>query len=139
MRWNKKITYLLTLKNWIYDYILQGHRVKIRAPGQSGHGPSHIEQLRAQYIYFHKLTMLTVGPAGPCRAPKSRRAPGNLPPLPPSRRAWYSVRVINVSNEKINKNCEHYTILLLIVWIVKFWRVAHIQGEDGERVVKIVW
>ena len=45
----------------------QGRRVKIRAPGQSGHGPSHIEQLRAQYIYFHKLTMLTVGPAGPLK------------------------------------------------------------------------
>ena len=27
--------------------------------------------------------MLTVGPAGPYRAPKSRRAPGHLPPLPP--------------------------------------------------------
>ena len=67
---------------------IQGHRVKIRAPGQSSHGPSHIEQLRAQYIYFHKLTMLTVGPAGPWRAPKSRRAPGHLPPAPPSRRAW---------------------------------------------------
>ena len=65
------------------NYCMQGHRVKIRAPGQSGHGPSHIEQLRAQYIYFHKLTMLTVDPAGPCRAPKSRRAPGHLPPLPP--------------------------------------------------------
>ena len=31
------------------------------------------------------------GPAGPCRAPKSRRAPGILPPLPPpSRRACRS-------------------------------------------------
>ena len=54
-------------KRIIWNIEDQGHRVKIRAPGQSGHGPSHIEQLRAQYIYFHKLTMLTVGPAGPLK------------------------------------------------------------------------
>ena len=56
---------------------------KTRAPGQRRHGPSHIEQSRAHIM----LTMLTLGalpgPAGPCRAPKSRRAPGILPPLPP--------------------------------------------------------
>ena len=61
-------------------YYQQGHRVKIRAPGQSGHGPSHIEQLRAQYIYFHKLTMLTVGPAGPLKVAGPL---GICPPAPP--------------------------------------------------------
>ena len=43
----------------------QGHRVKIRAPGQNGHGPSHIEQSRTKYNVD----------CGPYRAPKSRRAP----------------------------------------------------------------
>ena len=39
----------------------QGHQVKIRAPGQSGHGPSYIEQLRTQN------TIDNVD-CGPCRA-----------------------------------------------------------------------
>ena len=70
-------------KHQISNLRHQGHRVKIRAPGQNGHGPSHIEQSRTKYnVDF-----------GPYRAPKSRRAPagplkvagplGICPPCPP--------------------------------------------------------
>ena len=41
----------------VMDSHRQGHRGKIRAPGQRRHGPSHIEQSRAHIM----LTMLTLG------------------------------------------------------------------------------
>ena len=53
----------------IYLHVTTGHRVKIRAPGQSGHGPSYIEQLRTQN------TIDNVD-CGPCRA-----LPGPTGPL----------------------------------------------------------
>ena len=92
-RGNRLVVLSILHQGWVGWIVrVQGHRGKIRAPGQRRHGPSHIEQSRAHIM----LTMLTLGalpgPAGPCRAPKSRRAPGILPPLPPpSRRACASV------------------------------------------------
>ena len=52
---------------------------QIRAPGQRRHGPSHIQQSRAHGPIYYVDNV----DCGPCRAPKSRRAPGILPPLPP--------------------------------------------------------
>ena len=50
-----------TAAKMLINAFVQGHRVKIRAPGQSGHGPSYIEQLRTQN------TIDNVD-CGPCRA-----------------------------------------------------------------------
>ena len=69
---------------------IQGHRGKIRVPGQRRHGPSHIEQSLTHIM----LTMLTLGalpdPAGPLKVAGPL---GFCPPCPPSRRACHHLHL----------------------------------------------